>query len=103
MLNFHFGMNSTRRTKLSRVSMEGSILACRLHIAERRAKKSCPTYDSKNAQWKIVDELREIQQSLLKIKSFRTSIFLCLTMLTLKNRPTTRKEKCYYQKSKCFE
>ena len=82
-------MNSTRRTKLSCVSMEGSILACRLHIAERRAKKSCPTYDSKNAQWKRVDKnTRNTTVSAETYKRFvRVSIFT-----------TTRNKKCYNKK-----
>ena len=55
-----------REPKLSGVSMEESVLACEINIAERRAKSHCSIYDSNNMYWKKVDELLEMQQCLQK-------------------------------------
>ena len=59
-------MNSPRRTQLTRISMEESIIACRLYLAERKAHMSFVKSEFKSSQSNLDKKLPDKQESLSK-------------------------------------
>ena len=74
-------MNSPRRTKLTCISMEDSIIACRLYLAERTAQMSFENSEFKCKQSILDKKIPDKQESLLQ-PDISEKILICLLDLS---------------------